>query len=518
MKVREDIEPIAIIGMSCRLPGKVNSPETYWNLLVNGVNAASEIPKDRWSIEDYYYPDKTILGKSHSKYGGFIEDVEMFDHDFFGISNREAEYLDPQQRHLLELTWEALEDAGISPSQLSATNTGVLIGGFALDYMLLQYRKYENVGTYTTVGTMMNMLSNRISYIYNLRGPSITIDTACSSSLAAIHYACQSIRNGECEIALAGGIELTITPDLFISDSKGGFLSESDKLKAFDKDTDGYIRAEGGGIVVLQKLSEAINAKNNIYALIRNSAVNQDGKTIGITVPNKEAQKELLSTVYQKVGILPTDVQYVEAHGTGTAVGDPIEGMALGEFFGEGRNPDTPLIVASVKANIGHLEAAAGIASTIKAAMCVNKKLIPPHINLVSLNPKIDKKALKLVFPNTTVKWPTTKDTPAIAGVNAFGFGGANAHIILQEYVKDAVDASHIPSTFSKEEQAVDFDDIVAATVPGKKPLFGGWSMGISKSSAHPNETYKFIKWITSNQNVIVKSFFWVVLYPKRHS
>lgn len=444
MKGTENIEPIAIIGMSCRLPGKTNSPEEYWNMLINGVNAISEIPEERWSISDYYHPEKEVLGKSHSKYGGFIENMEMFDYDFFGISNREAEYLDPQQRHLLELTWEALEDAGICPSQISYSNTGVFIGGFALDYMFLQYKRYENIGPYTTVGTMMNMLANRISYIFNLRGPSITLDTACSSSLVAVHCACRSIQNGECDIALAGGMELAITPDLFISDSKGGFLSKGDKLKAFDKDADGYIRGEGGGVIVLQKLSEAIKSKNNIYAVIRNSGVNQDGKTTGITVPNKEAQKELLNIVYKKVGILPSSVQYVEAHGTGTAVGDPIEAVALGEFFGEGRDSDEPLIIASAKANIGHLEAAAGLASIVKTVMCINKKQIPPHINVESINFQIDTNTLKLLIPNSMMDWPTSADMPSVAGVNAFGFGGTNAHIILQEYREEKLEAKGI--------------------------------------------------------------------------
>jgi acyl transferase domain-containing protein/acyl carrier protein len=425
-------DPIAIVGIGCRFPGAAISPDSFWEILKNGHDAISEIPPERWSIEQFYNPNLEIPGKSISKWGGFIEGFDQFDASFFGINNREAAALDPQQRQMLEITWEALEDAGFVPSELSGSKTGVFLGVFTLDYKVLQFSDFKTIGTHTAVGSMMTMLSNRISYIFNFKGPSMSIDTACSSSMVAIHQACQSLRNNECSLALAGGIELLIAPEYFVAESKGGFLSSDGRSKAFDSRANGYVRGEGGGLVVLKPLKKALDDADHIYAVIRASHINQDGRTNGITVPNGDSQRVLLEDVYERSGITPSSVQYVEAHGTGTAVGDPIEANTLGSFFSQGRHADNKCIVSSVKTNIGHLEASSGVAAVIKTALCIEKKQIPPHLHLQNVNPKIDLEKLKIRIPTTLEDWPET-DGPVIAGVNSFGFGGTNAHVILQE-------------------------------------------------------------------------------------
>lgn len=425
-------EDIAIIGIGCRFPGSSNSVEEFWDLIKNGKDAVVDIPNNRWSIKEFYNANKEAEGKTQSKKGGFIDGFDEFDAKFFGINAREAEQIDPQQRQMLEIVWEALEDAGIVPSSLSGSKTGVFVGGFTLDYKILQFSNLDEISTHTAVGSMMTMLSNRVSYIYNLQGPSMSIDTACSSSLVALHVACQSLRNNECTMALAGGIELSYTPEYFIAETKGGFLSKDGKCKTFDEDANGYVRGEGGGVVVLKTLEQAIKDNDNIYAVIKETLVNQDGKTTGITVPNGEAQKELFKDVYARAGINPKDVQYVEVHGTGTGIGDPIEMNAVGEFFGEGRTDENRCIVSSVKSNIGHLEASSGMASVIKSVCILNEKEIAPHIGMKKLNPKIDLEKLMLRIPLENEAWPNDGKDPII-GVNSFGFGGTNAHVILTE-------------------------------------------------------------------------------------
>ncbi|WP_379129602.1 type I polyketide synthase [Paenibacillus sp. sgz500958] len=427
---------VAIVGMGCRFPGSSNNVEQFWGILKSGKDAVTEIPENRWSIDEYYHSNKQVKGKSHSKRGGFIDRFDEFDAKFFGINAREADQIDPQQRQMLEIVWEALEDAGIKPSSISGSKTGVFIGGFTLDYKILQFADVSQIGTHAAVGSMMTMLSNRISYIYNLMGPSLSIDTACSSSVVSIHEACKSLHNGECDLALAGGIELIYAPEYYVAESKGGFLSEDGRCKTFDATANGYVRGEGGGIVVLKPLDKALEDGDYVYAVVRESLVNQDGKTNGITVPNGEAQKMLLEDVYARAGISSEDVQYVELHGTGTALGDPIEVNAVGEFFGVNRTEDNRCIIASVKPNIGHLEAASGVASVIKAAMTLDRRQIVPHIGMKELNPAIELDKLKLRIPLENEAWPQDGRDPII-GVNSFGFGGTNAHVILQGVSSD---------------------------------------------------------------------------------
>ena len=428
------MDKIAIVGIGCRFPGGANDPEKFWDILVRGKDATSDVPNDRWEVEKFYNPNKSQPGKHYMFHGGFLDKVYEFDEQFFGISPREASFLDPQQRLMLEVSWEALEDAGLNPYELAGSNVGVYVGGFTLDYKLLQFKTegIEHIDSHTAVGVMMTMLSNRISYIYDFKGPSMTVDTACSSSLVTIHLACRSILNNECKMALAGGVNLMLTPDLTIAECKGGFLSPDGRCKTFDSSANGYARGEGAGLVVLKRLSDAIKDNDHIYSVIRASGVNQDGHTNGITVPNPESQMALIKEVYNKANVSPGEIQYVEAHGTGTPVGDPLEANAIAKVLAEGRKDGDKCIVGSLKTNFGHLESAAGIAGLIKTSLVLKNKQIPPHLHFKNPNPKIPFDELCIRVPTTLESWPDSQKT-ALAGVNSFGFGGTNAHVLLEE-------------------------------------------------------------------------------------
>jgi len=431
---RDMREAIAVVGMGCRFPGGVNNPEQFWELLRRGQDAIIEVPPERWGLDDYYDPDRESNGKMVTRFGGFIDGMDQFDPEFFGISPNEAERMDPQQRQLLEVAWEALEDGGHVPAKLRGTDVGVFIGAFSLDYHALQFGDpfQRSVSTYTAAGSMATMLSNRISYIYDFRGPSMTIDTACSSSLVSLHLACESLRSGESSMALAGGVVLTFAPQYTVVESAGGFLSPEGRCKTFDASASGYVRGEGVGVVALKRLTDAMEAGDPIQAVILASSVNQDGHTVGITVPSGDAQAQLIRDTLRKAGVKPTDIRYVEAHGTGTPVGDPIEAGAIGEVYGEGRPASEPLLVGSCKTNIGHTESAAGIAGFMKAVLCLRHRQIPPHLHLQQPNPAIAFDRLRLKLPTAMETWPE-HEGPAIAAVNSFGFGGANAHAIVRE-------------------------------------------------------------------------------------
>lgn len=358
--------PIAIIGVGCRFPGGANTPEAYWSILEQGIDCITEVPADRWNIHEFYDPDRQKPGKTYSRWGGFVDHIASFDALFFGIAPREASRMDPQQRMLLEMAWEALEDGGIPPETCAGTNTGVFIGISGHEYYDIQLRDLQNLNAYTNLGGQLSIAANRISYVFNLNGPSFAVDTACSSSLVAVHLACQSLRIGECTMALAGGINTLLKPDMTIGFSKASMLSPDGRCWSFDARANGYVRGEGGGIVVLKPLESALQDGNPIYAVIRGSAINEDGRTDGITVPSATAQEAMLRTAYRRAGVDPSQVGYVEAHGTGTPVGDPIEANALGRVFSEGRSSDEFCLMGSVKTNIGHLESASGIAGLIK--------------------------------------------------------------------------------------------------------------------------------------------------------
>ena len=424
-------EPIAIIGMGCRFPGHANSPEAFWHLLQQGQDAVTEVPSDRWNIDAYYDPNPAAPGKMASRWGGFLDQVDQFDSLFFRISPRETITMDPQQRLLLEVSWEALEQAGQLTSALSGSRTGVFVGICSNDYsQMLLSQGPSAINPYMGTGSAHSVASGRLSYVLGLQGPSISVDTACSSSLVAVHLACQSLRNHECCMALAGGVNLILLPEVTINFSKAGMLSAEGRCKTFDAAANGYVRGEGCGVVVLKRLSDAIANGDNILALIRGSATNQDGRSGGLTVPNGTAQQAVMREALANAGIEPAQVQYIEAHGTGTALGDPIEARALSSVFAADRSANQPLLLGSVKTNIGHLEGAAGIAGLIKVVLSMQHQTIPMHLHFQSFNPHIDWGNLPVQIPTTSTPWTT--EQPRIAGVSSFGFSGTNAHIVLE--------------------------------------------------------------------------------------
>lgn len=416
-------EPIAIIGIGCRFPG-ADGPSSFWRLLCDGVDAITEIPPDRWN------PDSPATATT--RWGGFLDQVDQFDPQFFRISPREAARMDPQQRLLLEVAWEALEDAGQAPDRLAGSRTGVFVGISTNDYGSLQLGRPETVDAYTSTGNALSIAANRVSYVYDFRGPSMAIDTACSSSLVAVHLACRSLREGECTLAVAGGTNVILSPALGVNFSKAGLMAADGRCKTFDARADGYVRGEGAGIVVLKPLSQALADADPIHAVIRGSATNQDGRTNGLTAPSRQAQEAVLIEAYRSAGVSPGVVQYVEAHGSGTSLGDTIEAKALGTILAHDRASGNRCVVGSVKTNIGHLEAAAGVAGLIKVALALRHRAIPPNLHFTDPNPDIPFDSSPLQVAQTLTPWPENGGR-AVAGVSSFGFGGANAHIVLTE-------------------------------------------------------------------------------------
>ncbi|MFI9024279.1 amino acid adenylation domain-containing protein [Streptomyces sp. NPDC053560] len=423
---------IAIIGIGCRLPGHANDHRAFWRNLAEGRDCIVPTPADRYDITTLRSRDRAKPGRLVGGRGGYIDGFDEFDPEFFGISPREAAHLDPQQRKLLEVTWEALEDGGQPPAGLAGRDVGVFIGAFTADYNVLHFSDLDFVGTHTATGTMMTMVSNRISHAFDFRGPSVTLDTACSSSLVALHLARQSLLRGETDLALAGGTLLHCAPQYTVAETKGGFLSVDGRSRAFDASADGYVRAEGVGVVALKRLADAVRDGDPVHAVVLGSGVNQDGRTNGITVPREDAQVTLVRRVCAEAGIEPGSLQYVEAHGTSTPVGDPVEAHALARVLATGRPPGAPCYVGSVKTNIGHSESAAGVAGLIKTVLALKHRRVPPHLNLERLNPAIDAAGLPFDIPDRLVDWPAHAG-PARAGVNSFGFGGTNAHVLLEE-------------------------------------------------------------------------------------
>nr|VFJ42992.1 MAG: Acyl transferase domain-containing protein [Candidatus Kentron sp. DK] len=425
-------EPVAIIGMGCRFPG-ADGPDAYWRLLRDGVDAIGEVPSARWDIERFYHPDPDVPGKVYTREGGFVPEIDQFDPVFFGISPREAVDMDPQQRLLLEVAWEALEDAGQSPERLTDRSVGSFIGVTQMEYAtLLLSGRLEDIGPYAVTGGGICFNAGRVSYVLGIQGPSFSMDTACSSSLLAIHVACQSLRSGESELALAGGVNLNITPGPMVALSRTRTLSPDGRCKTFDASADGYGRGEGCGVVVLKRLSDAMADRDNVLALIRGSAVNHDGVSSGFTVPNELAQEKLIRRALENAGVTPAGVDYIEAHGTGTSLGDPIEVGALGAVFAKDRSSGSPLVIGSAKTNFGHLEAAAGIAGLMKIVLSLQHEAIPAHLHFKTPNPHIDWDSLPFRIPVARQPWPRG-NTARIAGVSSFGISGTNAHVVLEE-------------------------------------------------------------------------------------
>ncbi|NBH12605.1 type I polyketide synthase, partial [Amycolatopsis sp. SID8362] len=419
---REAGEPIAIVGLGCRLPGGIETPEAFWRFLDAGGDAIGDVPAGRWET---FAPAGDLAGLPAR--GGFLDDVAGFDAAFFGITPREAEAMDPQQRILLEVAWAALEHAGIPPHRLRGSRTGVFVGLSATEYGSLTMTDVAGVDVWSGTGAAASIAANRLSYLLDLRGPSLTLDTACSSSLVAVHQAVQSLRRGESDLALAAGVNVLLSPGITAGFHRAGVLATDGRCKPFDAAADGIVRGEGCGVVVLKPLRAARRDGDRVLALIRGSAVNSDGRSNGLTAPNPEAQAALLRDAY--AGIDPSTVDYVEAHGTGTPLGDPLEAGALSAVLG--RDADRPLLLGSVKSNLGHLEGAAGIAGLLKVVLAMTHRRLPASLHFRAPNPYIDFAGLQVVTEGTP--WPRYPGT-ARAGVSAFGFGGTNAHVVLEEW------------------------------------------------------------------------------------
>jgi acyl transferase domain-containing protein/acyl carrier protein len=421
------MQPIAIIGIGCRFPGNAHGPDAFWQLLCNGVDAITDIPSDRYEYMCEYIDQKHSIPMQ----GGFLQGIDLFDPYFFGISPREATCMDPQQRLLLEVAWEALEDSGQLPAQLVGSKTGVFIGMWTNEYEAYTYSSTATIDLYATTGSGRYAAAGRLSYIFDFQGPSLTLDTACSSSLVAVHLACQSLQREECQLALVGGTNIILQPSISLGYAHSRMLSPDGRCHFGDKRANGYVRSEGVGIIVLKPLAAALTDGDPIYAIIRGSATNNDGRSSNLLVaPGQKAQEDVMREAYRSAGIAPGKVGYVEAHGTGTRVGDRVELQALGAVLGVERPPDLPCLIGSVKTNIGHTEAAAGIAGLIKAALCLKYRCIPPSLHFQSPNPDIPWQKLPLRIQRELISWPSG---PALAGVNSFGVTGTNAHVVLEE-------------------------------------------------------------------------------------
>lgn len=425
-------EPIAVVGLGCRFPGEISGPESFWRFMSERRSAITEVPAERWQPFDDGSPEIATALAGTTRWASVLTDVDGFDAEFFEISAHEATAMDPQQRLLLEVAFEALEHAGIPAESLRHSQTGVFAGACAADYGYLAGSDLSRVDAWSNIGGALSIVANRLSYALDLRGPSVSIDTACSSSLVAVHLAAQSLRGGDCELAIAAGVNLLLSPAIFRSFDGAEALSPTGACKSFDAGADGFVRGEGCGAVVLKRLSDAVRDGDRVLAVIRGSAVNQDGRSNGLMAPNPSAQMAVLRAACANAGVAPHQVDYVETHGTGTLLGDPIEARALGTVLGRGRPETAPLLIGAVKSNVGHLEGAAGIAGLIKAVLAVQRGQIPPNLNFQTPNPHIPFKDMRLKVVAESTDWPDT-GAPRLAGVSSFGFGGTNAHVVLEQ-------------------------------------------------------------------------------------
>ena len=453
-------QPIAIVGVGLRLPGGAHDEASFWQLLANGVDAVTEIPRERWDVDAYYDADPDVPGKMYTRHGAFLRDVDQFDASFFGVSPREAASMDPQQRLLQEVSWEALENAVIDPSSLAGTPTGVFIGYGNSDYWRMVYGDEVAIDAYSALGNSYSVAAGRLAYLFGLHGPCLTVDTACSASLVAIHLACQSLRIGECSMALAGGVNLILSPEANINFTKSRMLARDGRCKTFDAAADGYVRGEGCGVVVLKPLAAAQADGNRILAIIRGTAVNQDGRSGGLTAPNGPAQEVVIRAALKNAGVTPHEVSYLEAHGTGTSLGDPIEIRAANAVLGKGRSKDQPLAIGTIKTNMGHLEAAAGVAGLLKVVLSLQHKQIPPHLHLKERTPHFDWERASVVVPTSLMPWQTVNGR-RIAGLSSFGFSGTNAHLILEEAPESTPETTapdrplHVLAMSAKDDDAL---------------------------------------------------------------
>ncbi|HET6169741.1 MAG TPA: beta-ketoacyl synthase N-terminal-like domain-containing protein [Terracidiphilus sp.] len=453
-------EPIAVVGMGCRFPGAEN-PDEFWRLLSEGRDATAEAPAGRDSR----------LGR-----GGFLRKIEEFDHEFFHVTPREATAMDPQQRVLLEVAWEALEDACIPGTSLFATNTGVYVGACSFDFALWRSRRMDegHTDSHFATGAALSVAAGRLSYFLGLNGPAITVDTACSSSLVAVHHACAALRAGECEAAIAGGVSLLLAPEYSVNFRKAGMLASDGHCKTFDAAADGFARAEGCGLVVLKRLSDALHAGDRVRALILGSAVNQDGASGGLTVPSGPSQEAVIRKALRNARRTPGQIDYIEAHGTGTSLGDPIEVQAVNEVF-TGR--DRPLAIGSVKTNIGHCEAAAGVAGLIKTILAIEEGALPRHLHFERANPNLDLTRLPLRVVTEPQAWPSRPGEPRRAGVSAFGFSGTNANVIVEQ-----APAAEVQDTDPRQLPFV----LSAASDKALRAMAGNWAAWLKGNDGVP--------------------------------
>ncbi len=438
-------EPIAIIGMGCRFPGGANSPEQYWDLLANSVDAIQETPADRWDVERFYDADAETMGKIASRFGGYIDEIDQFDPDFFGISPKEANLMDPQQRLFLQVAWEALESAGQTRESMAGSLTGVFVGmhSHSIDYYLMQTQALNEIEMYTGTGTSHSVTGGRLSYLFDLRGPNVTLDTACSSSLVATHLAIQSLRTHETNMAIAGGVNLMLTPEFSVAASRMHMLAPDGRCKTFDQRANGFVRGEGCGVIVMKRLADAQRDRDTVLAVIRGSAVNQDGKTNGLTAPNSLSQEAVIRAALANAGVDRSSISYVEAHGTGTSLGDPIEVEALAAVLSDVDRSDVYL--GSAKTNIGHLEGAAGVAGIIKVVLSMQHKAITPLLHFTGLNPHISFEQTPFKVTTNLLPW---EGEQRFAGISSFGWSGTNAHLIMEaapEQANDVVVAQEKP-------------------------------------------------------------------------
>ena len=426
--------PVAVIGMACRFPGEVNSPEAYWRVLKNKVDGITAVPADRWDADLLFDADPDVPGKVATRWGGFLSNLKDFDAPFFGIAPREADRMDPQQRLMLEVAYEAFENAGLPLENLGGSRTGVFVGlhSHSSDYYLMQLQDQDDIDLYTGTGTSHSVISGRISYLYDLQGPNISLDTACSSSLVATHLATQSLRNGECDLAMAGGVNVMLTPHFTVAASRMRMMAPDGRCKAFDSRADGFVRSEGCGAVVLKRLPDALRDGDPILAVIRGSAINQDGHSNGLTAPNGLSQQDVIRRALENAGVQPEQVSYVETHGTGTPLGDPIEVEALSAVYGQPRPDGLPLVLGSAKSNLGHTEGAAGVAGLIKTVLALQHRTIPSNLHFEQLNPHISLAGTRLEIAAAERAWETP-EARRYAAVSAFGWSGTNAHVLLEE-------------------------------------------------------------------------------------
>ena len=444
-----EVEPIAIVGVAFRFPGDLADEKDFWRALLNGADLVTQVDPARWATDELQHPKRSEAGRSVTFSAGVLSRIDQFDAGFFGISPREAAWLDPQQRLLLELAWEAMENGGLPPSRLAGSDCAVYVGISGLDYGIRGLDDLASMTAYTMTGNTLSIAANRLSYVFDLHGPSMAIDTACSSSLVALHQACNALRTGDASMAMVGGVNMLTHPYPFIGFSKASMLSVRGRCRTFDASGDGYVRAEGGAVLLLKPLARAQADGDRIHAVILASGANADGgRKTGLTIPSSEGQIELMRSVLARAGIAAEDVDYLEAHGTGTAIGDPIETAAIGAVYGQARPATRPLPIGSVKTNLGHLEPASGMAGLIKALLVLKHREVPPSIHLATPNPKIDFANWNLQTVSEILPLTDGIERPRIVGVNSFGFGGANAHVLLQEFPESTV-ANSLAAGFS---------------------------------------------------------------------